>query len=141
VGDWGGIRLTTNTAAHLFMRSTRVEPVKTLTPKEKRGAVWYYDNKMCFVAWQEQEQEEPGDTLVHTFPAPLFPTCVNVWYYFLGTIGGVASLSNTAIFSSHMTWPAPPVCNMPAPSNTLKAGPGVAKGPAINTPTFTLSAA
>lgn len=121
------------------MRHTRVAPVKTLVPKEKRGALWYYDNKMCFVAYQEQEQEEAGDTLVHTFPEDLFPYCVPVWYYFHGTIGGVTVASNTAIFTSHMTWPAPPVCNMPAPSKTLVGVAGIPKSPALDVPTKTLT--
>ena len=144
VGDTAGIRITTDEAAHLILRYTYTEPVKTSIPKEKRGAVWYYDNKMCFVAWQDCEQDEPGDTLVHTFSCPIFPTCVKVWYIFMGTIGGVPSPSNTAIFEAHMTWPpppTPPVCNMPAPSLTLVGVAGIAKAPALNTPTKVLTVA
>ena len=136
-----GIRITTSEAAHLTLRYTYTEPVKTLTPKEKRGAVWYYDNKMCFVAWKECEQDEPGDTTTHTFSCPIFPTCVRVWYIFIGTIGGVPSPSNTAIFEAHMTWPAPPVCNMPAPSKTLLAADGIAKAIPLANPTKGLTVA
>ena len=103
-----GVRLTTNTPAHLWLRYTYTEPVKTSIPKAKRGALWYYDNKMCFVAWQECEQDEPGDTLIHTFSCDIFPYCVPVWYYLWGTIGGVPSPSNSAIFKAHMSWPPPP---------------------------------
>lgn len=103
-----GIRTTTNEAVHLVLRYTYTKPVKTSIPKEKRGAVWYYDNKMCFVAWKECEQDEAGDTTTHTFSCPIFPYCVKVWYIFVGTIGGVPSPSNTAIFEAHMTWPPPP---------------------------------
>ena len=144
VGDVAGIRTTTSTPAHLTLRYTYTEPVKTSIPKEKRGAVWYYDNKMCFVAWKDCEQDEAGDTLVHTFSCPIFPTCVKVWYIFIGTIGGVPSPSNTAIFEAHMTWPAPPtppVCNMPAPSKTLVGVEGIAKAIPLTNPTKTLTVA
>lgn len=158
VGDVAGVQLTTSIDAHLTMRYTYTEPVKTSIPKEKRGAHWYYDNKMCFVAFKECPQDEPGDTLTHTFSCPIFPYCVPVWYYFSGTRGGAPSPSNTAIFEAHLTWPTPPVCNMPAPSKTivgvegialplpLGAPPktlvgveGIAKAPALNTPTKTLT--
>ena len=108
VGDVAGIRITTSRAAHLTLRYTYKEPVKTLHPKQKRGAFWYYDNKLCFVEWAECEQDEPGDTFIHTFSCPIFPFCVKVWYIFVGTIGGAPSPSNTAIFEAHMTWPPPP---------------------------------
>ena len=152
------IRLTTSYPAHLFLRHTTTEPVKTSIPRQKRGALWYYDNKLCFVAYQDCEQTEPGDTLTHSFTCDIFAFCIPVWYYFWGTINGQPSPSNTAIMSAHLTWPAPPVCNMPAPSKTLVgvvgiamattinlpsktlvSADGIAKSPALNTPTKTLT--
>lgn len=138
VGETAGIRITTNELAHLTLRYTYTKPVKTSIPKEKRGALWYYDNKLCFVAWKNCEQDEPGDTTIHTFSCPIFPSCVKVWYIFTGTIGGVPSPSNTAIFEAHLTWPTPPVCSMPGPAFTMLPGPGMEKAPDINTPAFTM---
>jgi hypothetical protein len=135
VGQVAGIRLTTSAPVHAYLRHTQVEPVKTLHPKEKRGTLWYWDNKMCFVRWEECEQDEPGDTLAHTFSCPIFPTCTPVWYYFRGEAGGAPTPSNTAIFRSHLTWPTPPTCNMPAPSFTLIAVAGISKQAPLANPT------
>jgi len=96
------VELWTSSPCHLTLRWTATQPVKTLHPKEKRGALWYYDNKMCFVAWKDIEQIEPGDTTLHTFLWPGWTLGLTRWFFFLGTIGGVSSPSNTAIFSA--TW-------------------------------------
>lgn len=112
LADCAAIRITTNVPVHLTMRYTAKEPVKTLHPKEKRGVLWYYDNKLCFVEWSQVDQDEAGDTLVHTFGGLCFPQCLPLWYYFQGTAGGAPSPSNTAIFMSHNPWPPP---SPPAP--------------------------
>ena len=95
------MELWTSAPCHLTLRWTATEPVKTSIPKAKRGALWYYDNKMCFVAWQDIEQLEPGDTTLHTFLWPGWTICNTRWFIFTGTIGGIVSPSNTAIFSAH----------------------------------------
>ena len=133
------IQLTTSSPAHLFLRHTTTEPVKTLIPKEKRGVHWYYDNKLCFVAYQDCEQDEPGDTLIHTFTCDIFSYCVPVWYYFWGTINGQPSPSNTAILEAHLTWPPPgPIICALAVIATVQATPGVAATAPI-TATYTLA--
>jgi len=95
------VELWSSTPCHLTLRWTAIEPVKTLHPKQKRGAFWYYDNKLCFVEWSDIEQIEAGDTLIHTFLWPGWAVCLTRWFIFVGTVGGLTSPSNTAIFSAH----------------------------------------
>lgn len=121
------------------MRYTNTEPVKTSIPKAKRGALWYYDNKLCFVVFQDCEQDEPGETLVHTFSCDIFPYCVTVWYTFWGTANGLPSPSNTAIFKAHMTWPPPgPIICALALTSIVQYAPSVA-GTAPITSTYTVA--
>lgn len=135
VAGVASIRLTTNNPVHLFLRYTYQEPVKTSIPMAKRGTFWYADLKYCFVEWAECEQDEAGDTLVHTFSCDIFPYCVPVWYIFRGTVSSENSPSNTAIYKAHNPWPAPPP---PAPcafslAYTAQEGPGETAAVAITT--------
>ncbi|MBA7589986.1 hypothetical protein ES708_32085 [subsurface metagenome] len=57
--------------------------------------------RWCFVNWKENEQEEPGDTLVHTFIKPDWPVCQTRWFYFLGTKQAEESPSASPIFHLH----------------------------------------
>ncbi|GAH84088.1 unnamed protein product, partial [marine sediment metagenome] len=54
----------------------------------------------------DNEQEEAGDTLSHTWLKSNWPVCETRWFYFVGSQGGTPSVSETAIFKFH--FPAPP---------------------------------
>lgn len=66
------------------------------------------DRYFCFVVYTDNEQEEAGDTLVHTFIKRPWPVCETRWFYFWGSIAGLTCQSTTSIFELHFaiqTWP------------------------------------
>jgi len=107
----------TDTPVHLYCRMTTTKPEKHPEPVLRRGTLLRNDVRFCFVVYEDNEQKEPGDTLVHTFLKPAWPVCETRYFYFLGTIGGQASKSDTAIFVFH--FPAPPPEPPPLVESTL----------------------
>lgn len=99
------IRVTTDIPVHLFMRWTNVEPVKHAEKLIRRGIALPYATRFCFVAWEENEQLEPGDTLQHTFLKPNWQICETRWFYFIGTKQAEESPSASAIFKKHRKEP------------------------------------
>lgn len=95
------IRVTTDIPVHLFMRWTNVEPVKHAETLIRRGISLPYATRFCFVAWEENEQLEPGDTLQHTFVKPNWAVCETRWFYFIGTKQAEETPSASAIFKKH----------------------------------------
>jgi len=91
----------TDVPCHLWMRITTRKPWRHKTPVLERGLLIHYDYKLCFVTYHDNEQEEPGDTLVHTFIKEPWDICETRWFYFHGTIGGEASPSTTCFFEKH----------------------------------------
>jgi len=65
-----------------------------------------WDVRFCFVVYEDNEQAEAGDTLVHTFVKDKWPVCERRWFYFIGNIAGISSVSESPIFQFH--FPAPP---------------------------------
>ena len=57
--------------------------------------------RYCFVAFHENEQLEPGDTLIHTFVKPDWPVCETRWFYFIGTVQTEEQPSASPIFYLH----------------------------------------
>lgn len=103
----------TDVPCHLWCRMTTIEPQKHIIPSGERGTYLTGKVRFCFVVYEDNEQDEAGDTLIHTFYKHPWQVCVTKWFYFIGTIGGVSSPSETAIFQFH--FPAPP----PAPPPPL----------------------
>ena len=103
--EWDGatlkIILNTDVDVHMWLRWTDVEPVYHIHPKMKRGRPVNSDGKYCFVEYQDIEQEETGDTLVHTFEFPGWYACLWRWWYFWATAGGLSTPSNTPIYKAH----------------------------------------
>ena len=97
---------TTDVPCHLYCRITTHEPLKHTLPSYRRGTYLEGDIRFCFTVFEDNEQEEAGDTLTHTFIKDAWPVCVTKWFYFVGSQGGVTSVSETAIFKFH--FPAPP---------------------------------
>jgi hypothetical protein len=101
------IVLTTDVPCHLWCRITTTPPLTHFHPITVRGVTKMADPYFCFDNYHDNEQEEPGDTLVHTFIKEPWPVCETRYFYFHGTIAAVASPSTSPIFKYHRTF-APP---------------------------------
>lgn len=103
----GGFQIVayTDVPCHLWLIWTRKEPWYHPKTEILRGLATLADIRVCFVVPHANEQEEPGDTLIHTFTKTEWPICETRWYYFSGTVDGVDSPSNTPVFEKHRTIP------------------------------------
>jgi len=97
---------TTDVPCHLFARMTTTPPRKHSKATNRRGLNVAWDIRFCFVVYEDNEQEEPGDTLIHTWLKSAWPVCETRWFYFIGNIAGLGSVSESPIFKFH--FPAPP---------------------------------
>lgn len=95
------ITVTTDIPCHLYMRWTTVKPKIHVVPKYLRGIYMHGDPYFCFVAYIDNEQEEAGDTLTHTFVKHSWPVCETRWFHFWGKVAGATAPSTTAIFELH----------------------------------------
>lgn len=100
------IKITTDNMCHLYMRRTWTEPLKHPQTEVRRGLSVPIGTRYCFVNFDEQEQEESGDTLIHEFKILDFPVCSTLWYYFIGTKQAEEMPSSSPIFHKHK--PPPP---------------------------------
>ena len=72
------------------------------------------DLYLCFVAYEDNEQLEAGDTLIHTFVKPNWQYCTTRYFYFWGTINSVTARSTTGLFTKHKTeYPWQQIINEP----------------------------
>ncbi|GAI25453.1 unnamed protein product, partial [marine sediment metagenome] len=62
----------------------------------------------CFDVYHDNEQEEAGDTLTHTFIKQNWPFCQTRSFYFIGTRDRFESPSESCIFHYHNKSTAPP---------------------------------
>lgn len=95
--------VTTDIPSHLFMRWTLTKPQIHSMPVLRRGLMMHADKYFCFTAYHDNEQEEAGDTLTHTFIKVPWPCCQTRYFYFWGSVAGVTSNSTTAFFTLHST--------------------------------------
>lgn len=95
------IVITTDIPVHLYMRWTTEEPLKHPQAEYRRGILVPIGTRYCFVAWEENEQLEPGDTLIHTFLKDNWPVCQTRWFYFIGTKQAEEQPSASPIFVYH----------------------------------------
>lgn len=112
VGNTKHLVLTTDRSCHLWMRITRRYPYKRSRWVVFRGVALPHSDAINFVIRSAIEQEEAGDTLVHTFDFPGWEVCDQYYWYFSGFIADISSDSNTCIFTQHYTGelePEPPV--------------------------------
>lgn len=98
-----GIRITvtTNVPCHLFCYWTDKEPEKHLIPILRRGLPIHTQLKYCFVNWHENEQEEPYDTMTHTFTKEPWAICETRWLTFRAKVSGQWVTSVGPIFKKH----------------------------------------
>ncbi len=95
------ITITTNNPCHLTCYYTDKKPLKHHTTRIVRGLEVPWGVYFCFVAWKAVEQNEPGDTLYHTFTIPEWSYCQTKWFTFRGTVDEVLSPSVGPIFMHH----------------------------------------
>ncbi|MBA7663057.1 hypothetical protein ES703_71095 [subsurface metagenome] len=108
ITDGYKIFFTTDNPCHLFMRWTLVPPQQHKIPRLRRGVYLFDDKRFCFVAWHENEQQEPGDTYVHSFIKTAWPVCQTRYFYFVGTRAAEQQPSTSPIFTKHRFEPPPP---------------------------------
>lgn len=104
------ITLTTNVPCHLWLYWTNKEPWVHPRRKLDRGLVVPANSYWCFVPLHKIEQDEPGDTLTHTFLWLGWEVCFTRWFRFHGTIGGGDpndSPSDSPIFHKHYSYVPP----------------------------------
>jgi len=72
--------------------------------------MWLNDDvRFCFTAYEDNEQLEGGDTLIHTFFKPAWPFSTTKWLYFWGEVNSEVSVSTSPIFKHQNTTGAPPL--------------------------------
>lgn len=99
------ITVTTDVPVHLFMRWTVSLPRRHFDPELKRGTWFPVKVRFCFVEYHDNEQEEAGDTLTHTFIKLNWPECNTRYFYFYGKMSGVWSPSESPLFNKHFKLP------------------------------------
>lgn len=92
---------TTNNPCHLTCYYTDKTPVRHPLSRIVRGLALPWGAYWCFVAWQEVEQQEDGDTLTHTFEVPDWSYCQTKWLCFRGAVAGELSPSVSALLKHH----------------------------------------
>lgn len=95
------IMLATSVPCHLSCYYTDKKPLKHHTSRIVRGLPVPWATYFCFVAWTAVEQNEPGDTLYHTFDITPWQYCQTKWLTFRGTVDEVISPSVGPIFEHH----------------------------------------
>lgn len=83
----------TNTLSHLTCHYSLNPPQRHRTSRILRGENLPWGAYWCFTAWQDLEQQEPGDTLYHTFIFPSWPPDQTRWFTFTATIASQPSPS------------------------------------------------
>lgn len=96
------ITFETDIPTHIWLRHTDTPPLMHLKSLRKRGLALMKDPYYCFVAWQEIEQVEAGDTLSHTFTWPDWYYGFEEWFYFRSEVAGEASPTQWGIFHKRL---------------------------------------
>jgi len=100
------VRVRSSTAVHLTCYFTDKTPVRHKATRLVRGATISAGAYWCFVGYLQVEQDEAGDTLIHTFTVPDWSFGQVKWCLFQGTISGVESPSVSPYFKhAHNNWP------------------------------------
>ncbi|MBA7551151.1 hypothetical protein ES705_43687 [subsurface metagenome] len=101
------IRVTTDVPSHLFVRLSSLTPRIHKKPSIRRGVAFAEDVRFCFTVFEDNEQNEWGDTVVHTWWKKNWPVCTTKWLYVWGSRAGEVCVSTTAPFQYHNDGVAP----------------------------------
>lgn len=96
------IYATTDVPCHLYKRWSTTKPRFHKIPHIKRGETLFCDVRFCFVVYEDEEQTEPGDTILHTFRQEPWPICETRWFIFWGTVFGEEMPSTSGLFTKHL---------------------------------------
>lgn len=98
-----GYKITcwTNVPCHLYFFWTDTEPEKHKKTRIVRGLTVPDAPAYCFVTWHQNEQEEAGDTIYHTFIKEPWPECETRWYTFRALVNNEWTTSAAPIFKKH----------------------------------------
>lgn len=103
--SWQGgelwIAAVTDITCHLYLRKTEEPTGMHNRSTTLRGLPVMTDPKYCMVQYEAIEQNEPGDTIYHTWNFNGWKDCEHRWWYFVGTEGGEPSPSASCIFHAH----------------------------------------
>jgi len=108
IADGFTIVTTTDVACHHWLRHTLREPQKHAKPVLRRGLLMQWDARFCFVAFEDLEQDEAGNTFTHTFTWHGWEECQTRYFYFWATWHGEKMKSTSPIFSKHFVAPTEP---------------------------------
>lgn len=111
-GEGMRIIVTTDRTCHLWMRWTHTQPHITRKERDDRGLRTLLDYHYCFDNYHDNEQEEGGDTLTHTFTKEPWAICETRWFYFWGTINELECPSTSCIFKYHRQAPIHWACDI-----------------------------
>lgn len=98
-----GVRIVviTDVPCHIFCRLTLQNPRIHKKAVLRRG-LWLNDDvRFCFTVYEDNEQHEDGDTLIHTFWKENWDICTTKWCYFWGQIGAEIAVSTSPLFKYH----------------------------------------
>ncbi len=95
------IETTTDNPCHLTLYWTLNKPLRHKGTLVLRGMPLPWGASFCLNALNEIEQEEPGDTIAHTFIVPDWPHCQTRYFVMAGTVEGIESPSVSAIYERH----------------------------------------
>ncbi|MBA7582388.1 hypothetical protein ES708_24316 [subsurface metagenome] len=101
------ITITTDIPCHLWLYWTDKTPWTHPKGTIDRGLAVKTDSYWCFVAWHKIEQNEAGDTLIHTFSWPGWEKCQTKYFRFHGEIADEESVSDSPIHKKHKTEEVP----------------------------------
>jgi len=103
----GGFKIvvTTDVPCHLYMVWTTINPRYHPKTEISRGLPVMGDVRICFVVPHQNEQQEAGETLIHTFIKINWPVCQTRYFYFKGVKDDLEPPSNTPIFEKHHAAP------------------------------------
>lgn len=104
--DGYDIVVVTDIPCHLYMRWSLEPPQKHIVPRYLRGTYIHGDVYLCFVGYHDNEQEEAGDTLIHTFVKRPWAICETRYFHFWGTVAGNPCRSTSGVFELHFPGPA-----------------------------------
>lgn len=91
----------TNVPCHQWLFWTTNCPWRHKVAGQRRGLLEAWDTYWCFDYFKMVEQNEPGDTLTHTFNLFDWPICQTRWFVMKAEVAGAPSPSITPIFKLH----------------------------------------
>lgn len=109
--------VTTDRLITLYLRWTLAPPGQHIKEVMTRGAPVQKVIDQCFVATNDINQVEEGDTLTHTFNVDGWPVCQTRWFYFWGTRAMKRVPSVSPIYEKHRVAPTVPTVICQAPPN------------------------